>query len=649
MSWLGIFILAFGLLPPVERASARADAPTQLVQITEIPLGVNGLGPVSFSVDGYLAAGYDGGIQVFQTTDWKLRKRIQLAYQVDKMAFSPDGIHLLAASHYTGKYKNAPFMAYAWETKTWKISSIQEDGNGRITALAWDAAGRIFALGREEQDKNDHALYLWYSNGSAQAALSAAPPASLAMAGWPHYLFSGGQDGYIQRYDLDSGELIDRLGSRGAAVTGLVYDMELFALAAGDDGGHVKVWQMDSRSPNPILDLDVSYSTGLAVVEYENWFSFCRRDGALVLAALADGSLIASDKPANGSCVDSTFSADGSLLAASFSDGTVRVYQTEGMEWGASPFSADPSLTIPPDPLKAILPVTPHDLPVIDKAAIHPANAGRLSILESGLPSLDGKYAASRPIVYEADGLYGQTIRAVHTGEGMELEIEGSQVRLTDTVKQTYSSLAGNGAKLTTAAFSPSGGWAAAGAEDGSVFMWDTVTGKPVCQSFNHPAQVKAVRFNHAESLLAVGYDDMTIELFSPTTCRRVARMPFTTRRINELVFSQDDRYLVSAAADTSAQVFQVSNQKLVDRIEPDHRRKGLFTLAYNPDQTVLAVGSYEGILSLFNASNGQFLVRVHVGTEENPITGLYFSPDGRHLFAFLKDRTWSVLGMGGS
>jgi WD40 repeat protein len=81
-------------------------------------------------------------------------------------------------------------------------------------------------------------------------------------------------------------------------------------------------------------------------------------------------------------------------------------------------------------------------------------------------------------------------------------------------------------------------------------------------------------------------------------------------------------------------------------KLVPDFSRNGLYTAVYNPDQTLLAVGSYEGILTIWNVNSREVRLRLTVGSDDNPITNLLFSTDGTKLFACLKDKTCSILGI---
>ncbi|HEX7557155.1 MAG TPA: hypothetical protein VF338_11060, partial [Leptolinea sp.] len=145
---------------------------------------------------------------------------------------------------------------------------------------------------------------------------------------------------------------------------------------------------------------------------------------------------------------------------------------------------------------------------------------------------------------------------------------------------------------------------------------------------------------------LAVAYGNMKLELFSVEGCNRLGNLPPTTKPVNQLTFSPDDQYLVTAETDTSAQIFKVTILESLYKLIPDFSRNGLYTAIYNPDQTLLAVGSYEGILTIWNVNSRELLLRSTIGSDDNPITTLLFSKDGTQLFACLKDKTCLILGL---
>ena len=97
------------------------------------------------------------------------------------------------------------------------------------------------------------------------------------------------------------------------------------------------------------------------------------------------------------------------------------------------------------------------------------------------------------------------------------------------------------------------------------------------------------------------------------------------SRLINDVEFSPDDENIASAAADSLVVIYYLPTGNRMHQLEADHNVKGVYTLAYNPDQTVLAVGSYEGVVSFWNPNSEELLTQIRLGSKSNPVVNCPF------------------------
>ena len=194
----------------------------QTNNLLELQIPDEFIGPISYSPDNKLfAVGYDGGIRIFDTRDYSLKKRIILAYKVDVLAFSPDSKMLAAASHYSGNSANAAYITNIWETSKWNLLSSVQDGRGLITGIVWDPTSHIFVTARDTVDKNKSALFFWYTNGVALASLESPAIASMAISKDGNELYVGGKDGYVYVYGFNSYLLKYRIKVGNTSLVGL--------------------------------------------------------------------------------------------------------------------------------------------------------------------------------------------------------------------------------------------------------------------------------------------------------------------------------------------------------------------------------------------------------------------------------------------
>lgn len=120
----------------------------------------------------------------------------------------------------------------------------------------------------------------------------------------------------------------------------------------------------------------------------------------------------------------------------------------------------------------------------------------------------------------------------------------------------------GHGAEVNAVAFSATGKYAASGADDKTVRLWEVATGRELRQFIGHEMDVKAVAFSPDEKYLASASDDGTLRLWDMTTGRQ-ARL-FATREtenksglispdgkeapsgIKSVAFSADGKHILS-------------------------------------------------------------------------------------------------------
>lgn len=605
----------------------------------EITVSDKSLGPVSYSSDGkYLAVGFDGGIKIYSLKDLSLRKSIKLVYSVDNLAFSPDGKFLAATSHYTGLGYNAKYIANLWETTQWHIVTSATDGGGAMTALAWDANSRIFIVGRDTVDKNKSAIFLWYTNGLAASWLESPPVTSLAMSNDNKYLVAGGKDGYVYVYDFFTGTILYRMRARTTAITGIVFYKPDW-ITVSNAAGYLSVWKNEKEL---FYEDDLAVTSGLSMSPDRRAVAFCSRYGQMINFDFTSEDTYYSD--GDNRCSHTAFSPDGTHLAVSFTDGKIRIFPeySEGIWKATTNPKAVPTVTL------TYPKSTAQPLPTLVKGALRSSNATQIKTIASGVLFKVFLTAYKQDISYPSEfhGLSGTTWIALSNDNNLEATLNNDAVQIVNHSERTTYSLKGNGSRMNAIAFSPTEDLVAGGAMDGSVFIWNSKTSEMKCQIFTTPVQVKAIQFNHSGSMFAVGYDNQDIELYQVNGCNRLILLPKTTRLVNDLDFSPDDQKLASAAADTSAQVFDLLNQKLIRHLEPDHNIRGLNSVAYNADQSLLAAGGNEGILTIWNPNSREFLIRIHIGTKSNPITTLLFSKDSTQIFVCLKDKTCTILGL---
>ncbi len=123
--------------------------------------------------------------------------------------------------------------------------------------------------------------------------------------------------------------------------------------------------------------------------------------------------------------------------------------------------------------------------------------------------------------------------------------------------------------------------------------------------------------------------------------------------KIQDVIFTSDGRYLVSASDDKTIRVWDTSTGEIVrilrGQIGKGHEGK-IYAAALSPDDQLLAIGGKTGNpndrrIRLINLQTGE--VKALLKGHEDVILGLAFSPDGNRLISGSNDNTariWDVL-----
>lgn len=632
--------------------------PAQTIKVTNEEIR-----PVVFSPDGkYLAVGYKSGVNIYNALTMAFLKKVDLGYSantVDQLAFSLNGRLLNAATHHNETSQNVTTIDYVWDLEDWAWTSVTTitEGDGMINGVGWDDTGHKFTLGREKTDLEGNGVYQYALDGYRARSYESPKVSSMMIDPYTKRMYIGSTDGYIYVYDSENGNFINRVTYHASNINSMALNITNQVLVAGDEDGNIMALSTKQDTPYLIREKNVSFGKGISITPDASLIAYCTSKGNLAVSDLniLDPIQTLYSGTDQESCNTTAFSATGTTLAGGFSDGNIQLYTIEPTTLAAHALV----FTAPSTPSVKNAAVSTTDffknytsvpVPTLTKKSILDSNVDQIKILEKDidLDDLIEKYKDEFKYPVEFNGTGGVTWFAKGPDGNDRAEIvDSSVINITDSNKQVRLSLATNNAILNTLAYASKGDSIAAGATDGSVFVWNTRNGEKKCQLFSKPYKVRAVQFNHQGSILAIAYDNAKIDLYRVEDCAYLVKLPDTIRPVNRMDFSPDDQYLVSAAVDTTIQLFKIKTQESMFTLTPDYSRSGLYTAAYSPDGTLVAAGSYEGILDVWNINSRDFRKRLEVGADDNPITTLIFSKDGAHLFVCLKDKTCDVLGFG--
>ncbi|MGC1377644.1 MAG: hypothetical protein WA821_15525 [Anaerolineales bacterium] len=623
------------------------------------------------------------------------------AGSINSLAFSPDG-KTLASGGCGEKVESSHASCPEGNVILWDVATRQPVGQplkghtDTVTNIAFSPDGKTLASASTE----DFTIILWdvstarnasvatgQVNGRVLTAGHTAGVFGVAFSPDGKMLASGSSgDSAIILWDVATGQPIGQplMQSKNSAVSKLVFSSDGKTLASSSDESVIILWDVATHKPigQPVKG---PASLGSLAFSPDGKTLASLNDKTIILWDAATGQPIGQpliiDHDDNG-IYSTAFSADGKTLASGSSNGAIILWDVA-------------------TPLKARVPTArkARVAAALDTSLAAGQPIGRLLVghtdrVNSVAFSPDGKTLASGSddntiILWDISTmltsvsavqpsnqlLKGQTsnvYRVVFSPDGKTLAsgIGGVDraIILWDMATHQPIGQPFKGHLLFLYTFSPDGKTLASDSDEKVIILWDVATRQPLGQPFKgHTSYIDSIAFSPDGKTLASSSCardnsfgaclDGEVFLWDVTTRQSIVRLlTGQTGRVNNVTFSPNGKTLalsisndnsntillwdVSAMLNTS--VSTVLNTSAV-MSQSTGQLKGhtdtVSDIAFSPDGKMLASGSYDKTVILWDIATGQPIGQPLKGHTDS-VNSVAFSPDGKTLASGSSDNT---------
>src|SRR6266571_4205252 len=195
---------------------------------------------------------------------------------------------------------------------------------------------------------------------------------------------------------------------------------------------------------------------------------------------------------------------------------------------------------------------------------------------------------------------------------------------------------------IYTIAWSPEGLRLASAGVGTDIHVWDVATGQDIVTYTGHSGllpDVWALAWSPQGDRIASTCGDKTIRLWDATTGKRIATFQTSSDWVYMIAWSPDGRCLALANGNATAEILDASTGRMLLTYRGHHQ--GVRDIAWSPDGSRLATSSNDTTVQIWDATTGTCLY-TH---EEHAAwtTSVAWSPDGTRIASASNDRTVQV------
>lgn len=453
--------------------------------------------------------------------------------EVTGVAFSPDGTRIATSS--------LDKTAKVWDAATGKELFTMTGHNGGVGGIVYTLDGKRLATSSWNDEPESSARIWDAENGKLLLTLTGHTSSLWDITSSPDgkRVATGGADGTARIWDSTSGQLLKTIFSPGVNIR-VVFSPDGKQLATG--ATDVRIW--DAATGELLQTL--AGHTG------EVWGASFSPDGIHLATGSRDGTARVWDISPEGSRDWVTFapsagsplaySADGTRLAIT-SSGTAKILDAltgkELLTFSGGHTQSIKSVAFSPDGSRLATSSTDQTVKVWDLAT------GK-QLLSLSTPTF--AFPAGLRVAFSPDG---QRIAAASSENS-------ARVWDVATGKELLA-LRGHTQPVVGATYSPDGSRIATPCLDGTAKVWDAATGKELLTLSGHKAGLWVVSFSPDGKRIATASQDGTAKVWDAATGQLLLTLSGHLGNVFDAVFSPDSTRLATASMDGTIKLWDVS------------------------------------------------------------------------------------------
>jgi WD40 repeat protein len=176
---------------------------------------------------------------------------------------------------------------------------------------------------------------------------------------------------------------------------------------------------------------------------------------------------------------------------------------------------------------------------------------------------------------------------------------------------------------------------------DRSIRVWDTTTGKPVAVLKEHTEAVYAVAFSDDGVVLASAAADRSVKIWKVEDGTRLYTITDPTDAVLTLAFRRGTRQLAAGGQDKRLRIWEIGDAGAKPIVSTPAHGAAVLRVAFSEDGALLATTGADRQVKLWDVASGAMIRSM--GRQSDWAQGLAFSPDARQLAVGRYDGTVTV------